>query len=239
MSTTPEGDPTTAAGVRATVAGSAPGRAAGATRAVGAAQQTTVTVYLRGVDPPEGARVTREEWAASFGASDGDVAAISSFASEAGLTVESVDQARRAVVLSGPVAALAVAFGVEVRVDDSSSGGTRLVPSGPISVPVALEAAVTAVVGFDERPQARTRLRRRHAASPPGFTPIQVAQAYAFPPGTDGTGQTVALIELGGGYREADLQAYFAGLGTPVPTVTAVGVDGATNAPTQANGPRR
>ena len=46
-----------------------------------------------------------------------------------------------------------------------------------------------------------------------------------------GAGQTVAIIELGGGYKAADLQTYFAALGIKAPSVTAVSVDGARNAP--------
>jgi kumamolisin len=51
------------------------------------------------------------------------------------------------------------------------------------------------------------------------------------PAGTDGAGTTLAIIELGGGFVEADLRAYFAGIGVPEPRVRAVGVDGAGNAP--------
>jgi len=39
-------------------------------------------------------------------------------------------------------------------------------------------------------------------------------------------------LELGGGYKSADLNAFFSGLGVPTPSVTAVGVDGGSNAPT-------
>jgi kumamolisin len=43
---------------------------------------------------------------------------------------------------------------------------------------------------------------------------------------------------LGGGYRQADLDSYFAGLDVPAPTVVTLPVDGATNAPTgDPNGP--
>jgi kumamolisin len=53
-----------------------------------------------------------------------------------------------------------------------------------------------------------------------------VAQAYNFPTALDGTGETVAIIELGGGYRTADLKTYFK---NHRPTVTAVSVDGGHN----------
>ena len=55
---------------------------------------------------------------------------------------------------------------------------------------------------------------------------------YDFPDGT-GQGECIALIELGGGYRPADLAAYFANLqiATP-PKVSTISVDHGTNQPT-------
>jgi len=65
------------------------------------------------------------------------------------------------------------------------------------------------------------------------LTAPQVASLYNFPAGTDGTGQTIAIIELGGGYTQSDLDKYFSGLGLATPSVTAVGVDGGSNSPGQ------
>src|SRR6266568_813887 len=86
--------------------------------------------------------------------------------------------------------------------------------------------------GLDTRPQARAHFRPRAAAAQ-GHTypPNQVASLYQFPAGTTGAGQTIAVIELGGGFSTSDLDAYFGGLGIAVPSITAVGVDGASNAP--------
>ena len=67
------------------------------------------------------------------------------------------------------------------------------------------------------------------AASAPAaaaLTPAELASHYNFPPG-DGSGQTVAIAEFGGGYFDADLQAFCAKQGTPVPKVTPVSVNGA------------
>jgi kumamolisin len=68
------------------------------------------------------------------------------------------------------------------------------------------------------------------------FTPTQLAQLYDFPADSDGSGQCIALIELGGGYRKADLKAYFEKLGLPVPKVLTVRVDGGRNAPSGPDG---
>src|SRR5262249_39161000 len=108
---------------------------------------------------------------------------------------------------------------------------------GGLHVPAELDGVVLGVLGLDDRPQATPQIRRAPgmtgvtaaAEGQTSYTPIQVAQAYQFPAGTDGTGQIIAIIELGGGFGAADLDAYFSGLGIVTPSVTAVGVDGATN----------
>ena len=63
-----------------------------------------------------------------------------------------------------------------------------------------------------------------------------MADIYSFPAGTTGAGQTVAVIELGGGFTASDLDAYFASLGIAVPPITAASVDGASNNPGDTSG---
>jgi kumamolisin len=72
-------------------------------------------------------------------------------------------------------------------------------------------------------------------ARPVTYTPVQVAQLYQFPQGATAAGQTIGIIELGGGYKTADLTTYFKTLGQKAPQVSAVSVDGGKNSPTTAN----
>ena len=67
--------------------------------------------------------------------------------------------------------------------------------------------------------------------TPSFYYPQQLASIYNFPPGFNGYGQTVAFIELGGGFIQSDLNRYFASIGLKSPTVQFVSVDGATNSP--------
>jgi kumamolisin len=60
---------------------------------------------------------------------------------------------------------------------------------------------------------------------------VQVAEAYNFPSSVTGAGETVGIVELGGGFSTSDLETYFTGLGVTPPSVTAVSVDGAANSP--------
>ncbi|HEX4142538.1 MAG TPA: S8 family serine peptidase [Pirellulales bacterium] len=76
-------------------------------------------------------------------------------------------------------------------------------------------------------------VKRSSAVNEPtaGFSVPELARLYNFPAKLDGTGQTIGIIELGGGYRASDLDAYFADLMLPRPTVTDVSVLGARNMP--------
>ena len=188
--------------------------------------------------------MSREEFAAAHGADAADLSTVRAFAAAHGLAVLQEDAARRTVVLSGTVAQFGAAFAVQLhRVE--CADGTYRGRTGEIQLPPELDGIVEAVLGLDNRPQASAHFRVRPAvgnvnpaaSGSTSYTPTQVAGFYGFPEGA-GEGQCVALIELGGGYRPADLDTYFAALGSSSPTVVAVSVDHGTNSPTgDGNGP--
>jgi kumamolisin len=178
----------------------------------------------------------RATFAATHGADRDDVQKVEAFASQFNLTVVAVDLARRSISLTGTIGALSEAFGTSLTLCQSDRGVYRG-RTGELFLPSDLRDIVVGVFGLDNRPQARPRCRRRpHGAAPnaafdASFTPNALAALYRVPTGT-GKGQTIALIELGGGYAAADLRSYFAEIGVQMPAVSAVAVDGARNAPT-------
>ncbi len=182
--------------------------------------------------------LSRDEFAKRHGADAADLNAVRAFAAARGLAVEQEDLPRRTVVLSGTVAQFSAAFNVQLhRV--THAGRSYRGRTGAISLPADLAGVIEAVLGLDNRPQAAPhfRIRPPAAAAAVSYTPLQVASAYGFPNAT-GEGQCVAIIELGGGFRPADLDAYFKGLGLAPPSVVAVSVDNGQNSPTgDANGP--
>jgi len=189
-------------------------------------------------EPP----LTREAFARQFGAADADARAVEAFAAGHGLQIIERDLARRTLRLAGLASQFGQAFGVDLRRVETSSGAYRG-RTGAILLPEALAGVVQAVLGLDNRPQANThhRIFRPDAprtAAPVSYTPLQVAALYGFPGGV-GAGETIALVELGGGFTSSDLAAYFTSLGIdPAPDVTAVSVDSAQNQPTgSADGP--
>jgi kumamolisin len=186
--------------------------------------------------------LTHDELRDQYGADPADVDLVRQTLGALGLEVTVVHASTRRVKVAGTIGALSSAFGVtlqQVSSPDPKTGGdvTHRYREGPLFVPAALDGVVLAVLGLDTRPQARPHFRHRgvapEAAAAQGstYSPNQVADIYKFPAGTTGAGQTVAVIELGGGFSTSDLDSYFGSLGIPVPSISAVSVDGASNAP--------
>jgi kumamolisin len=224
-------------------------------------EQIQVTVFLRRgsspkqfpdlgklgkLPPAQRQHLSRAQFATRHGARPADIKKVRAFATQNKLKVVEISRPRRSVLLSGSIAAFSSAFGVELNSYQHPTGTSRM-RSGTIQIPDALSGIVEGVFGLDNRPQAKPHFRvrkqsqnpaaRAQAASASYHAP-QVAQAYDFPANATGSGQTIGILELSGGYSSSDLATYFKNLGIKTPTVTAVSVDGATNSPTgDANGP--
>ncbi len=180
--------------------------------------------------------LTSDELAERYGADPADVDLVQQTLTGLGLEVTAVHPVTRRIKVAGPLGELSRAFGVTLQQVRSTGPGGQVVThryrEGPVYVPAVLAGIVLAVLGLDTRPEFRAHFRPRAAAAQgTSYTPNQVADIYQFPAGTTGAGQTIAVIELGGGFSTSDLDTYFGGLGIPVPSISAVGVDGASNAP--------
>jgi kumamolisin len=70
------------------------------------------------------------------------------------------------------------------------------------------------------------------AAAPDRTAPAsEIARLYNFPPTLDGRGQVIGMLELGGGFRPAEIAAHFAAKHQPPPEVVEVAMPGAANRP--------
>jgi kumamolisin len=79
--------------------------------------------------------------------------------------------------------------------------------------------------------------RFKHNTAGTSYTPKQLASFYAYPPGIDGSGTKIAVIELGGGFVWAPIAAYLRQMGLTAvkePIVRLIG--GAQNAPDGPDG---
>jgi kumamolisin len=98
--------------------------------------------------------LSREEFAAAFGAAPADVTKIKSFARKNKLAVVSVNPAQRNVILAGSVKALSAAFHVKLMEYEHPDGNYRG-RSGQIHLPAELVPIVEGVFGLDNRRMAR------------------------------------------------------------------------------------
>jgi kumamolisin len=215
--------------------------------------------------------LTQNELAELHGASADSIAKVDAFAHAHNLTVVETSPAKRIVKLRGSLSDLQTAFAVKLQTFKSPEVTYRG-RTGAIYIPRELEGIVEGVYGLDNRPVARPHIRfatadRRiqpssngkaktkstskqksrpspRASAGTSLSVPDVAVLYNFPPKLDGSGQTIALIELntaadpskptknvGAGYVLSDLNKFFSGLGIKAPQITPVSVDGGSNLP--------
>lgn len=200
--------------------------------------QVTLVLRRRAQVPDSafGQLLTAVELAERYGADPADVGRVAEAVTAAGAAVVGVDPASRLMRITGPASVMNQLFGTTLQRATIATPRTVAEvhhPAGQLSVPAHLAGVVTAVLGLDTRPQVRPRLRIAgpRAAAAVSYTPVELGAIYRMPADTDGSGQALAVIELGGGYTTSDLQSYFSDLGLPMPDVQSRGVDGARNSP--------
>ncbi len=204
--------------------------------------------------------LTTEEFTAQYGAAPADLDLVAEFAAKHGLDVLEKNADERTVILSGKVSQTNKAFAVELGhyeyelepqpeesrrpVDGHPKPATRKREvyrgyEGEVHVPVNIAPIVEGVFGLDNRRMARP-------AGPFTITPLtphNVAELYNFPKAPHHIGkETIGLLEFSDpvagtcGYHPADIHAYFTtalgiGPGFIPPSLTDIGVNGATNSP--------
>jgi kumamolisin len=207
-----------------------------------------VLVKLRRRNAPEpmhgrpSKQLSRKELGESFGSSSADIETAAKAFEALGLKRVASHPASRSIELSGTVAQMEAAFQVKLF-DYQHPNGNYRGRVGEIHIPAELKGIVQAVLGLDNRRVARRKppipdQRRFDLANamPHLWQPAELASRYNFPPG-DGTGQTIGLLEFGGGYFASDLAAFCQTAKVAVPQVTPVSVDGTpTNAHDGAEG---
>jgi kumamolisin len=199
-----------------------------------------VTVFVRRKSEPppltpSGVYMKHDAYVAAHGARADDFLAVRDFAKEYNLEPRNENAAKRSIELHGTIGDLGRAFGVRLE-HGRINGKIHRIREGEITLPEDLSAIILDVAGLDDRPVAKPHFMKRDAQANAGTAPaaqsltaLAVAQLYDFPSGLDGTGQTIAIIELDGGFQQSDLDTYFHGLGLSSPSVASVVLQGGEN----------
>ncbi len=201
--------------------------------------------------------ISREAYAAEYGADDTDIHSVTAYVATHGLSVIHTDAGKRTVQIKGEVGQLRAAFGVQLYEYTAPDGNKFHGRTGYVYVPDSLKDVVEGIFGFDNRMTAKAHFQilKEDVTTPLGMTarglisdaaagpakkkhPVttnfyatEIATLYNFPTNATGAGQCVAIIELDGGHTQKDLDTYFKLVGLKSPTVISVGVDGAMNKP--------
>jgi kumamolisin len=176
--------------------------------------------------------LSRADLEKNYGVSEAAIGKIEQFARDHHLAVSGIDRVQHVVYLTGNARDVSLAFQTYLERYEQPDGTTYRGRTGAIHIPEELADLIVSVNGLDDRPVARPKIRLRHAATADAidYTPQQIAKLYSFPAvAKPGQGQCIGIVELGGGFRQSDLDTYF---GPSGPQVTAVSVDRGRNAPT-------
>ena len=187
----------------------------------------TPTVGRRG---RRGPRLSRAELAAQFSADPADIALVESFAADNDLTVSATNARQRRVTLSGRVSDVEDAFQLRMNWYDHVHHPHRGFDNEP-AIPDELAGVVTSIMGISDRPQANVETTGAAEAQDETISALELGAIYGFPEEAKGAGETIAVLLLGGGYYEYNLQDQMESLGLPMPKITIAEVDGRGNNP--------
>lgn len=150
------------------------------------------------------------------GASEEAEEHIRNFAREHHLKVVVLDPGCRIARLAGSNAHLESAF---------PARGSRTP-----AVPASLTKYVNTILGLGPKHHVRRKGLFRDLRKPAGRTLAQLARAYRFPE-SGAAGQTIGLLEFGGGFRLKDIEQFCRANNVPVPKITVIRIEGARNNP--------
>jgi kumamolisin len=152
------------------------------------------------------------------------------FAKARRLKVCEVDVPGRRVVIEGSARRMSQIFGAALVNYVQQDGRRFRARTGRLMIPTEIAPWTRAILGFDQRPIARTYLRSASGAgSANALWPTDMAGLYGIPLDRDTPKECVGIIALGGGYLPADVAAAVAGMGRVAPTVIDQSVGGVVN----------
>jgi kumamolisin len=103
--------------------------------------------------------LTREEFAANYGADAADLDRVSTFAGQHRLDVVETSPGRRTVRVAGRADDVARAFGIQFQNQRAADGTVYRTPDRPAQLPPELQGIVEGVFGLDTRRVAEHRER--------------------------------------------------------------------------------
>jgi subtilase family serine protease len=155
-----------------------------------AAQQTALDALVAAQQNPASPLyhrwITPDQYAAQFGISDSDIAAVKTWLEQQGFAVQSVSRSRNRISFSGTAGQVASAFGVPLHYYLSPANAfqpaaTHFAPSADLSLPAALSSSVLAVDNLSDFRLVPHIVRSGTQAAQPRFTSSSTGNHYLTP----------------------------------------------------------
>jgi len=166
--------------------------------------------------------LTAAQLGETYGPAESDIAAVTTWLTAHGFTVNGIATSRMTIDFSGTAAAVNSAFHTEMH-RLSAAGASHIANMSDPQIPAALSGVVAGVTSLNDfRPHTNIRRRAQYTAALDGATqyavvPADLAKIYNFNPvfsaGVTGTGQTIVVIEDTNVYSPADWATFRATFG--------------------------
>jgi subtilase family serine protease len=166
-------------------------------------------------DPMFGKFLTSEQFSAQFGPTAQDVNEVAQYFAGQNLKVNSITS--NTVKVSGASADIEKAFNLEMHQYQAQDGRIVFAPNADPAVSTAISSKIAGILGLNTFTNFKSHKRYRNpmGATPTtgtgpngGLSPSDIQKAYSFSGGaTNGSGQTLALMELDG-YTPSDITQY-------------------------------
>jgi subtilase family serine protease len=152
--------------------------------------------------------LTPEQFGASFGPSDADLATVQSWLQQQGFTIDGIARSKTQVRFSGTAAQVKSAFGSELH-NYASGGITHYALATDLTIPAALSSVIQTVRNLSSfKPRAHVVFKSKASQASPSFTssqsgnhyltPKDIATIYdvnpAYNAGYTGSGQSIAVM---------------------------------------------
>lgn len=189
--------------------------------------QIEVTVTVRGSPlPTTGGTLSGDKLRRKYAPRPEDTQKVKKVLKRFGLVVKRESPATGSLIVAGTAAQIEKAFQPRLGLYRSAEDGEFRGREDKVKIPAQLRGLVTGVFGLDQRRVARrfaSASAARALAKPTGraLSPGALEKRYLFPAG-DGSGQTIAIAEFGGGYFPDDVQTFCQKHRRAVPDVTIV-----------------
>jgi kumamolisin len=178
--------------------------------------------------------LTRKELESYVGIQDKALKAVSDYFISQGFKKGAINRLSKTASFKGNIALVDRALKVQIGVYQGPNRFVFLAYKGYLSVPVDIANYIDNITGITELLKSEYRIPSYtenaedavdtlKAVPQKGYKTEQLMKAYSFPTDASGKGECMAIIELGGMYKQSDLEEYFKLRGLKTPKIEIVG----------------